>query len=136
MNCLVPWKVLVTSREQIVSPKYGGLADNNFHRWELLALREKIKEMEQRQVKVESSRLVHSDELKHLISEFSDGLGINRWIDTIRHNSELYEWQNRTTLLYAGSRLTGVTNACVETAPTGLPTLECRVDCIQFYLYH
>ncbi|XP_040156922.1 uncharacterized protein LOC120896677 [Anopheles arabiensis] len=100
----------ISVKEKIVPPKDGSLAENDSHRWELFALREKIKEMEQRQVKVESGRLVHPDELKHLIPEFSDGLGINRWIDTIRYNSELYEWQDRTTLLYAGSRLTGAAN--------------------------
>ncbi|XP_040175122.1 uncharacterized protein LOC120908273 [Anopheles arabiensis] len=51
----------ISVKEKIVPPKDGSLAENDSHRWELFALREKIKEMEQRQVKVESGRLAFPD---------------------------------------------------------------------------
>ncbi|XP_049277896.1 uncharacterized protein LOC125761102 [Anopheles funestus] len=75
-------------------------------RAEIIALQEKIKAMELRHPNTDG-KLAHPEEVKYLIPEFSDGLGINQWLKTIRHNSEIYSWQDRTKLLYASGRLTG-----------------------------
>nr|XP_029709206.1 uncharacterized protein LOC109622675 [Aedes albopictus] len=52
-------------------------------------------------------KLLHPDELKHLIPEFREGAGVTKWLNTIEHYAELYGWQDRTVLLYASCRLAG-----------------------------
>lgn len=52
-------------------------------------------------------RLLHPEELKHLIPEFSEGTGVTRWLQTIEHYARMYGWTDATCLLYASCRLVG-----------------------------
>lgn len=52
-------------------------------------------------------RLLHPEELKHLIPEFSEGTGMTRWLQTIEHYAGMYGWTDATCLLYASCRLVG-----------------------------
>ncbi|XP_041786481.1 uncharacterized protein LOC121603234 [Anopheles merus] len=122
--------ILMKDKAAPTSSTQGASFDATSHQLELMALRAKIMEMEQRQTFTDG-RLVHPEELKHLIPEFSDGLGINKWINTIRYNSELYGWQDRTMLLYAGSRLTGAASEWYNGFRNTLKTFDEFADTIK-----
>ncbi|XP_035916250.1 uncharacterized protein LOC118513957 [Anopheles stephensi] len=96
----------VGNEDTIVKPIVHEEISEASLRFELIVLREKVKAMELRHPNTDG-RLAHPEEVKYLIPEFSDGLGISQWLKTIQHNSEIYGWQDRTKLLYASGRLTG-----------------------------
>uniref|UniRef100_A0A182MD89 Uncharacterized protein n=1 Tax=Anopheles culicifacies TaxID=139723 RepID=A0A182MD89_9DIPT len=92
--CITPTAQLNRRYEELKSDGMGDADENSAIlermktiqlRLDLLALEEKLKAAERRNP-VTDSRMVHPEEVKSLIPEFSDGLGINQWLTTIRHN--------------------------------------------------
>ena len=76
-------------------------------RLEILELRSKIAVLENEKQASKINQPLLPEALKQIIPQFEDGVGVNHWLKVIDHSSEMYGWDDNTTMLYASSRLVG-----------------------------